>query len=180
MLMTLLSALSTRVTLGASGTQCANGCRSFHCRCIRRRPACLSSDATRRPTANGVGSANRRPSTFWIHPHLRQVASGKIPPQATVPPRSHEGETQGGCRRVATANASVNPRARDLAEASCHWLLCLPRCPDELGGAGGLSGRHYQEVVVDTPPPQPEECPQLDPNEAASPIGSRASGRLAP
>jgi retron-type reverse transcriptase len=37
--MILLSGSNTRVTLDASWTRCVNGCRSFHCRCIRRRPA---------------------------------------------------------------------------------------------------------------------------------------------
>jgi hypothetical protein len=64
-------------------------------------------------------------------------------------------------------NASVNPSARDPAEASRHWLLCLPCSPNKLGRAGCLSTRDHRAVVVGTPPPQPKECSHLGANAEA-------------
>ncbi len=68
---------------------------------------------------------------------------GQVPPQAAVPSRSHEGETQGSCGRAASANAPANPRARGMAEAGRYGLLRISRSPNKLGRAGCFSSRDH-------------------------------------
>src|SRR5579864_5466106 len=92
---------------------------------------------------------------------MRQVATGKFPPQAEVPPRSHEGKDQGGCRRAATAHASVNSGARDVAEAGHYGLLCIPCSTNKLGCVGCVPRRDHQALAVDTTAPQPEGLSHL-------------------
>ena len=47
-----------------------------------------------------------------LHPHLRQVATGLLPPQAEVPARPHAGEAASHQTGTAAAHASADPRSR--------------------------------------------------------------------
>src|SRR5215831_1937966 len=60
-----------------------------------------------------------------------------------------------------------------MAEAGRYRLLCIPCSPNKLVCIGCLSRRGHREMVVDTPPPQPEERSHLGSN-------AEAGRRLAP
>ena len=103
----------------------------------------------------------------WHDLHLRQVARGQIPSQAEDPSRPHAGEDQGGCRGTATADASVDTRTGQMAEASHHRLLQLPRGTNQLGCAGSLSSRDHRTLAPDTQPTQPKGQSHLGSNGEA-------------
>src|ERR1700691_892094 len=111
-----------------------------------------------------------KPETFnflGMTLHLQQVARGQIPSQAEDPSRPHAGEDQGGCRGTATADASVDTRTGQMAEASHHRLLQLPRGTNQLGCAGSLSSRDHRTLAPDTQPTQPKGQSHLGSNGEA-------------
>ena len=57
---------------------------------------------------------------------------------------------------TATADAPVDPRTGEMAEASRCRLLQLPRSADEQTRTRGLPNRDHQRLVVDTATPQPK------------------------
>jgi RNA-directed DNA polymerase len=93
------SASSTRRTPNTSGTRCVRGCRSSRCRSIRRRPACSSSAAMRRPGAPSAGLANRTPSTSWASPSSAARADGAASWSNGRPAATACGPSSGRSRR---------------------------------------------------------------------------------
>ena len=71
----------------------------------------------------------------WLYPHLRTDPARPVPnpPQKSAgPPMCEAAGDQG---RTAPAHAAAHPRAREMAEAGHHRLLCLPRRADQLSVA---------------------------------------------
>jgi retron-type reverse transcriptase len=97
-----------------------------------------------------------------LHLHLRNIPPGPLPDQTEVPARPHAGETPGGQAGAAPADASADPRAREMAQAGRRRLLQISRRADQQPCPGAIPGRSGDPMATAAQQTQPEGPPDLD------------------
>jgi len=133
------SALSTKPTPDASGTQCAIGLQEFSLSLHPEKTRLIEFGrhaATRRAQR---GSANRRPSISWVSPSSAVSPAGEIRRRTkTRRDRMRWRSSRKIKGEMRQTNAPADPRTGALAEANRLRLLQLPRSADELSRTRGL------------------------------------------
>jgi group II intron reverse transcriptase/maturase len=95
----------------------------------------LRSGATCQARARQTGNV-RFP---WLHSYLRTDPAGPVPNPSQKSAGPPIGEAAGDQGRATPAHTAAHPRAREMAEAGHHRLLCLPRRADQLSVARRVS-----------------------------------------
>jgi RNA-directed DNA polymerase len=108
-----------------------------------------------------------------LHHDLRQVALGRLSHAEEDSARPHAGEAQGDQGGTATAQASTDLRAGEMAEAGRDRLLRVPCGSDQQPGAGKLPASRGQTLVPLAAATQPAQPRHVGPDE-------QAGRRLAP
>src|SRR4029077_8488048 len=74
----------------------------------------------------------------WLHSYLRTDPAGPGPNPSQKSAGPPIGEAAGDQGRATPAHTAAHPRTREMAEAGPHWLLCLPRRPDQPRSLGAF------------------------------------------
>ena len=96
-----------------------------------------------------------------LYSDLRQVTPRILHDPSEDPTRSHEGETQGDQRRIATAYAQADPRTGEVAQAGHHGLLCLPCSADKLSSSAEVPRPYQGPLAANATPTQSEGSNEL-------------------
>ena len=126
-----------------------------------------------------------------LHPHLRQVPTGLLPPQAEVPERPHAGETASHQTGTAAAHASADTRPGKMAGAGRQRLVQLSRRADQRSRALRLTLLRHRPLAANAQAAQPKGWHDLGANHAPgrrlaaqtenpSPLASTALRRQTP
>src|SRR3984893_2919184 len=128
------SALSMRPTAGASSTGCALAEFALTLHPEKTRLIAFGRCAAAERAKLGLG----KPETFDFRGFTHicgRTRQGRFQIRRKKSAGPPIGEAAGDQGRAMPAHAAAHPRAREMAEAGHHRLLCLPRRADQLSVA---------------------------------------------